>query len=100
LFVYGVLVTAGLMVWSYVAEAVAGTIRWQDAVRNLANRLASSNWLGLLLQTWWRHKWLAAWLVVTFWIGLRVDSHLDRKYSEFWHRDDLRLKLRRLIGLG
>jgi hypothetical protein len=28
---------------------------------------------------------------------LKVDKRLDRTYSEFWHRDDLRLKLRRLI---
>jgi hypothetical protein len=100
LFAYGILATAALVLRSYVVEAVAGTTRWQDVVLNLANRLASSNWLGLLLQTWWRHKLLAVWLVVMFWIGLRVDDYLDRRYSEFWHRDDVRLKLRRLIGLG
>jgi hypothetical protein len=99
-FVYGVLTTAGLTVWRYVGNAVAGTERWQDAVLNLANRLVSSEWLGLLLMTLWRHKWLPVWLVVTFWIGIRVDQYLDRRYSEFWHRDDMRLKLRRLIGLG
>jgi len=99
-FVYGVLVTAALMIWNYVADAVAGTNRWQQVARNLANRLASSNWLGLLLQVLWQHKWLPVWLFVTFWIGIRVDDDLDRAYSEFWHRDDLRLRLRRLIGLG
>jgi hypothetical protein len=40
------------------------------------------------------------WLLVSFWIVLRVDAQLDRAFSEFWHRDDMRLKLRRLIGLG
>jgi Uncharacterized alpha/beta hydrolase domain (DUF2235) len=99
-FVYGVLTTGGLIVWRYGDNAVAGTERWQDAVLNLANRLVSSEWLGLLLMTLWRHKWLPVWLVVTFWIGIRVDQYLERRYSEFWHRDDMRLKLRRLIGLG
>jgi len=99
-FVYGVIVTAAWLIWNYAADAAAGTERWQQVVRNLANRLASSNWLGLLLQILWHHKWLPLWLVVTFWIGVRVDDALDRSYSEFWHRDDMRLKLRRLIGLG
>ncbi len=100
MFVYGVLTTAALIVGGYVAEAAAGAGRWQEVVRNLANRLISSAWLGLLLQTFWRYKPLALWLIITFWIGLRVDHYLDRKYSEFWHREDMRLKLRRLIGLG
>ena len=102
LFVYGVLATAGLAIWDCVALAFAGTERWQQAARSLAGLLGSSNGLGLALQTlWlWRYKVLAPWLVVTFWIGIRVDHQLDRRYSEFWHRDDMRLKLRRLIGLG
>jgi uncharacterized protein (DUF2235 family) len=79
MFVYGVLATAALMIRSYVAAAVAGTGRWQEVVRNLANRLASSDWLGLLLQTWWQHKLLAVWLILTLWVGLRVDRYLDRK---------------------
>jgi len=99
-FVYGVLVTAALTIWNYVAGAAAGTERWQQVARNLATHLASSNWLGLLLQVLWRNNWLPLWLLVTFWIGMRVDDQLDRTYSEFWHRDDMRLKLRRLIGLG
>jgi len=99
-FVYGVLATAALMLWHYGADAAAGSERWQQVVRNLANRLASSYWLGLLLQVLWQNKWLPVWLIVTFWIGIRVDAQLDRAYSEFWHRDDMRLKLRRLIGLG
>ena len=99
-FVYGVLATAALMLWHYGADAAAGSERWQQVVRNLANRLASSYWLGLLLQVLWQNTWLPVWLLVTFWIGIRVDAQLDRAYSEFWHRDDMRLKLRRLIGLG
>ena len=88
------------MLWHYGADAAAGSERWQQVVRNLANRLASSYWLGLLLQVLWQNTWLPVWLIVTFWIGIRVDAQLDRAYSEFWHRDDMRLKLRRLIGLG
>jgi len=68
-FVYGVLATAALMLWHYGADAAAGSERWQQVVRNLANRLASSYWLGLLLQVLWQNKWLPVWLIVTFWIG-------------------------------
>src|SRR5207249_5004416 len=46
----------------------------QQVVRNLANRLASSYWLGLLLQVLWQNTWLPVWLIVTFWIGIRVDQ--------------------------
>jgi uncharacterized protein (DUF2235 family) len=100
LFVYGVTATFALAIWSYVQQALRGTESWQDVALNLADNLVSSIWVGLLLQTLWRWKLLAVWLVVTFWIGMAVDAYLDRRYSEFWHRDDTRLKLRRLLGLG
>src|SRR5206468_12749825 len=75
-FVWGVLATAALMLWHYGADAAAGSERWQQVVRNLANRLASSYWLGLLLQVLWQNTWLPVWLIVTFWIGIRVDAQL------------------------
>ena len=33
-------------------------------------------------------------------LALSVDARLDRRYSEFWHRDHMRLKLRKALGLG
>ena len=97
LFVYGVLATSGLTLWAYVQEALLGTARWQDVARRLADNVASSKWIGLALHTLWNYPFLIVWLVFTFWLALRVDRQLDRAYSEFWHQDDLRLKLRRLM---
>ena len=45
-------------------------------------------------------QWLIAWLVVSLWLALAVDRWLDRMYSQFWHDDQTRLKLRNLLGLG
>ncbi len=97
LFVYGVLITAGFMITGFYNEARAGAERWQDVVRNLADNLVSTRWLGILLRTLWHYPLLLACLIVSFCLGLYVDKRLDRTYSEFWHRDDLRLKLRRLM---
>ena len=89
--------TAGLTLWAYFQEALLGTARWQGVVRRLADNVASSKWIGLALKTLWNYPVLIVWLAVTFWLALKVDRRLDQAYSEFWHRDDLRLKLRRLI---
>jgi hypothetical protein len=37
---------------------------------------------------------------MTLWLALAVDRWLDRVYSQFWHDDNMRLKLRKAIGLG
>jgi Uncharacterized alpha/beta hydrolase domain (DUF2235) len=104
MFVYGVVAAAAVTIWSFVGDAISETELWQRTAGSLTDLLGSSNLndVELALQTlWqWRYKLLIPWLVVTFWIGVRVDHELDRRYSEFWHRDDMRLKLRRLIGLG
>ena len=69
-------------------------------VRNIADTVLSSRWIGLALRTLWRHPWLVAWLALTLALALSVDARLDRRYSEFWHRDHMRLKLRKALGLG
>jgi hypothetical protein len=33
-------------------------------------------------------------------MALAVDRRLDRRYSQFWHLDHMRLKLRKTLGLG
>ena len=37
---------------------------------------------------------------VTLAIAMWVDKRLDASYSDFWHRDQLRLRLRKALGLG
>jgi hypothetical protein len=98
LFVWGVLITGLLTGRAYVLGALEGAQNWRDVVHNVADTLISSQWIGLLLQTLWRHPWLVAWLALTLALALWVDRQLDRRYSEFWH--DMRLKLRKTLGLG
>ncbi len=100
LFAWGLFVTALLTARSYVAGALEGTATWREVVRNVADTLVSSQWIGLVLQTLWRHPWLVAWLALTLALALWVDGRLDRRYSHFWHDDDMRLRLRKALGLG
>jgi hypothetical protein len=100
LFVWGVLLTVFFMLKKFVAGALAGTSAWKDVALNIADTMFSSKWIGLAGKTLWHHPWLVAWLVITLWLALDVDRRLDRRYSEFWHRDYLRLKLRKALGLG
>jgi hypothetical protein len=39
-------------------------------------------------------------LAFTWALALWVDRKLDRRYSHFWQLNDLRLELRRTLGLG
>lgn len=63
-------------------------------------RIFSSTWIGRAGKTLWHHPWLIAWLVVTLLPALAVYRWLDTMYSQSWHDDDMRLKLRKAIGLG
>jgi len=100
LFVWGFVVTAFLTLHGFVAAAQTDAVTWRDVVRNIADTVLSSRWIGLALRTLWRHPWLVAWLALTLALALSVDARLDRRYSEFWHRDHMRLKLRKALGLG
>jgi hypothetical protein len=100
LFVWGVLGAGLLMVQAFVTDALQGTAAWREAIRNVADSVISSQWLGLALQTFGRHPWLIAWLALTLALALWVDRRLDRRYSEFWHDGNLRLTLRKTLGLG
>ena len=84
----------------FFASAMEGTHTWREVIRNVADTLISSQWIGLVLQTLGRHPWLVAWLALTLALALWVDGRLDQRYSEFWHDKDLRLKLRKTLGLG
>jgi uncharacterized protein (DUF2235 family) len=100
LFVWGVILTAVFMLQGFVARAVAGTDMWKQVALNVADTIFSSKWIGLAGKTLWYHPWLVAWLVVTLWLALAVDSWLDSRYSQFWHADNMRWKIRKAIGLG
>ena len=100
LFIYAVLLTVFFMVRGFVGSARQGTTTsWEVAV-NLANTIFSSQWIGLALQVLWEHPWLIAWFALTLALALWVDDRLDRSYSQFWHEDNMRWKLRKVLGLG
>ncbi|MDP2703567.1 MAG: hypothetical protein Q8P98_16005, partial [Candidatus Rokubacteria bacterium] len=100
LFVWGVLFTVFFMLKGFAVGALEGTSTWRQVAVNVSDTIVSSKWIGLAFKTLWYHPWLIAWLVVTLWLALAVDRRLDRMYSQFWHRDYMRLKLRKALGLG
>ena len=100
LFVYGVLITVFFMLKGFVVSALNGTSTWREVGSKVADTIISSKWLGLALKALWDHPWLIAWLVITFGVAIAVDQRLDRVYSQFWHDGDMRLKLRKALGLG
>ena len=100
LFLWGVLFTALFVFEGFVMGTLEETNTWREVALNAADTIFSSKWIGLGLKTLWHHPWLIGWLVVTLWLALGVDSRLDSKYSQFWHDDNMRLKLRKEIGLG
>jgi uncharacterized protein (DUF2235 family) len=100
LFVWGVILAACLTFKGFVDGAVAGTVTCKQVLLNIAETILSSKWISLAGKTLWHHPWLIAWLVITLLLALAVDKCLDTKYSQFWHDDDMRLKLRKAIGLG
>jgi uncharacterized protein (DUF2235 family) len=57
--------------------------------------IISTNWVAVISRTFWRYPWLLAGALMSLFINLRVDRHLDARYSEFWHR--LRAPLRALL---
>ncbi len=100
LFAYAVVIAAGLTVAGYVREAAHGAGTWGQVLRMLAENLISSKWIGRAWEVLSTHPWLFAWLVVGLSVALWADTTLDRRYSQFWHRDHMRLRLRNTLGLG
>ncbi len=78
----------------------AGTDSWREVGHNIAGTVVSSQWLVLIFEVLWRNPWLVVWEIVTLGLALGVDKRLDARYSDFWHRDQLRLRLRKALGLG
>lgn len=98
--IWGVLFTVFFMFKGFVMGALEGTSTWRQVALSVADTIVSSKWIGLAGKTLWHHPWLIAWLVVTLLLALAVDKCLDTMYSQFWHDDDVRLKLRKALGLG
>jgi hypothetical protein len=92
---------------SAIKDAPSGTQNWRDVAlvgwdvaANIVGTFAGFKWLGFLAEALSRHPWLLLWLAFALLLGLFVDRRLDRRYSEFWNSGDVRLKLRKLVGLG
>jgi uncharacterized protein (DUF2235 family) len=100
LFVWGIGIAGLLVLRAFLAAAMRGTSTWREVAHNIAGTILSSQWLVLILETLWRNPWLVAWQAITLGIALWVDARLDARYSDFWHRDQLRLRLRKALGLG
>jgi hypothetical protein len=57
--------------------------------------IVSTNWIAVTARTVWRYPWLLGGALLALLITLRVDRHLDARYSEFWH--GLRAPLRQIV---
>jgi uncharacterized protein (DUF2235 family) len=68
---------------------------WRERTHAMVHTLISTNWIAVTARTVWHYPWLLAGAMLALWINLRVDRHLDARYSEFWHR--LRAPLRALL---
>jgi hypothetical protein len=100
LFVYGILVTLFFVLRAFVRQAMQGADTWPGVAGNLAGGVLSSRWITLALQTLWNRWWLLTWLAITLPLALAVDAQLDSRYSQFWHAGNMRLNLRKALGLG
>ena len=90
-----------------IKDVPSGTQNWRDVAlvgcdvaANIVGTFAGFKWLGFLAEALFRHPGLLVWLAFALWLGLVVDRRLDQRYSEFCNSGDMRLKLRKLMGLG
>ena len=93
LFVWGVIIALLLCVKAVVLSAMRGASTWRDVAANFGfeSAVLSSPVIAVVL---------VVWLVVTLPLALTINARLDRRYSQFWHADYMRLKLRNALGLG
>jgi hypothetical protein len=59
---------------------------WHGRMLALMRTIVSTNWIAVGARTVWHYPWLLAGALLALLINLRVDRHLDARYSEFWHR--------------
>jgi len=85
------LTCAAMIVATYYGD-IASIPGWQERAVAVMSTIVSTNWFAVTGRTIWHDPWLAAGAVFGLWLNLRVASHLDTAYSEFWHR--LRAPLR------
>jgi hypothetical protein len=88
------LACVALILGTYYADlqSIAG---WRPRAMAMIRTIVSTNWIAVTARTIWHYPWLLAGAILALWINLRVDRHLDARYSEFWHR--LRAPLRTLL---
>lgn len=68
---------------------------WGARTLAMVRTIISTNWIAVTARTIWQYPWLLAGALIALFINLRVDRHLDARYSEFWHK--LRAPLRELL---
>jgi hypothetical protein len=101
IFIYGVLLTVFFMVRGFIESAsTAGTDTAWETARRVGSEMFSSKWIALALETWWNHPSVLLVLGLALVLALWVDHRLDLKYSQFWHSNNMRRKLRKALGLG
>ena len=100
LFIWAMVVMGALIVKEYAAGVSRDTATWLEVGQNLLSTVLSASWFGVAGRVIWHHPWLAGWLALTWALALWVDRKLDRRYSHFWQLNDLRLEMRKALGLG
>lgn len=97
-FAYWLMVATGLVLVWLILSTYSDDLRsvdWKSRAVELATTIPSSNWFGVAARTVWNYPWVLIGALVALWMMLRVDRHLDARYSEFWH--GLRGPLRELL---
>jgi hypothetical protein len=83
------------MMFSTMSNDLPSSVDWRAHALSLVKAVSISNWFGIVARTAWHYPWILAAACVAFLVTLRVDRHLDERYSEFWH--GLRAPLRKLL---
>ena len=94
LMIWTTLACVGLILGTYYYDLQSIT-DWRVRTLAMVHTIVSTNWVAVTARTVWRYPWLIAGAVLALIISLRVDRHLDARYSEFWHR--LRAPLREIL---
>ncbi len=87
--------TAAAMILATYYADLAAIPNWRRRGIFFAQTVLSANWLAVTARTIWHYPWVLAGALLALWLNVRVDRHLDAKYSEFWHR--LRTPLRTVL---
>ena len=88
------LATMGIIMGTYYSDLQSIADPRRRAVAFVAT-VISTNWLAVTARTVWHYPGLMIAALVALWGNIRINRHLDARYSEFWHR--LRAPLRAIL---